>query len=143
MVKKGNPKNITHNLNNLANSNLNVVIGNPNSGSVGKEAKHILVKRNIFNQVDKNVVYYTTDSKDLIPALINTDIDLTINWQATYTWDNNRNYIDTLTISNKYAKNKKLILGVLKYSKYPDIAKRVLNFAASEKGKAIFKKYGF
>jgi molybdate transport system substrate-binding protein len=39
-------------------------------------------------------------------------------------------------------KEKKLYLGLLKYSKYPDIAKKIMHYAFSKDGKKVFKKYG-
>ena len=143
MVKKGNPKNIVACLESLADINNRVVIGNPNSGSVGKETKKILDKKKIFDKVSKNVVYYTTDSKDLIPALKNDEADIIINWYAASTWEDNENYVDTLCIDEEFAKEKKLILGLIKYSKHPNLAKAFMKYASSQKGKDIFMKYGF
>jgi len=143
MVKKGNPKKIDSRLESLLNKNYKVVIGNPNSGSIGKETKKILDKKHIFKEVSKNVIYFTTDSKDLLLALKKNDADLIINWHASSTWDDNRNYIDEIIIDEEYASEKKLYLGLLKYSLYPNISKKFIEYASSAKGKAIFKKYGF
>ncbi len=143
LVQKGNPNNIDNNLDNLMNEKYKVVIGNPYSGSVGKETKTILDKKGIFDEVSKNVSYYTTDSKDLIPALKKKEADIVINWYATSVWDDNKNYVDVLEIDTMYAKEKKLYLSLLKYSKYPDISKAFMKYAASDKGKEIFLKYGF
>jgi len=143
MVKEGNPKNINNCLESLTNKDYKVVIGNPKSGSIGKETKKILDKKNIFNEVNENTVYYTTDSKDLILALKNNEADLIINWYASSTWDDNKSYVDVLNIDKEFAAEKKLFLGLLKYSKYPNISKSFITYASSPKGRAIFKKYGF
>ena len=45
MVRKGNPKNIPDNLESFANPDYYVVIGDPDSGSIGRETKKILEKR--------------------------------------------------------------------------------------------------
>lgn len=50
MVQKGNPKGITADLSNLADNNYGVVIGNPDSGSIGKETKKILQSRGFLNR---------------------------------------------------------------------------------------------
>jgi molybdate transport system substrate-binding protein len=142
MVQKGNPLHISSDLANLINKNYYVVIGNPNSGSVGKTTKKVLEKRGIFSEVEQNAVKFTTDSKDLTLLLKNKEADLVINWYATYTWDDNSKYMDAIAIDDKYEPNKKLILATLKSSKYPEIAQAFLKYASSEKGKAIFKKYG-
>ena len=142
MVQKGNPKGISADLFNLTNKKYGVMIGNPDSGSIGKETKNILEKSGIFKDVIKNVMSLTTDSKDLVKAIKNKEADIVINWYATSTWDDNSKYIDVLDIDLKYAKKKKLILGLLKFSNNIDIAKKFMNLAGSTKGKEIFQKYG-
>ena len=47
-----------------------------------------------------------------------------------------------LSIDEKYATKKKLVLGLLKTSKYPGIARRFMEYAASDKGRDLFKRYG-
>ncbi len=84
----------------------------------------------------------TIDSKDLILAIKNDEADIVVNWYAPYTWDDNKDYIDIINIDKEYAKHKKLYLSLLTYSKYPDIAKKIMEYAKSKEGKNIFKKYG-
>ncbi len=51
MVQKGNPKTIGSDLDNLLNPEYYVIIGNPESGSIGKETEKILKKKGIFEEV--------------------------------------------------------------------------------------------
>ena len=142
MVQEGNPKNITPDLNNLAREDLYVVIGNPDSGSIGKETKKILQKKGIFEAVKNNVRGLTTDSKMLFTVLKEQTADIVINWYAVSTWSDNADYVDVLSIDEAYATKKKLVLGLLRSSKHPDIARRFMEVASSERGHAIFEKYG-
>lgn len=142
MVQKGNPKNIKADLNTLKDKQYYVVIGNPNSGSIGKETKKILEKKGIFEEVQKNARELTTDSKDLISVLKNKDADLVVNWFASSTWDENKDHVEALSINENFAKKKKLVLGLLKYSKHPEIASKFMDYAESETGKKLFEKYG-
>ncbi|WP_415716552.1 substrate-binding domain-containing protein [Maridesulfovibrio sp.] len=142
MVKKGNPKNIPASLDSLADKRFLVAIGNPESGSIGRETKKILDKKSIFSKVANNVQIMTTDSKDLIRFLKGEEADLVVNWYATATWAENEDSITVLPISDEYAEKKKLIIGLLRFSRYPEIARAFMDYAASEKGKAIFNKYG-
>ena len=142
MVRKGNPKQITGDLENLANDKYAVVIGDPNSGSIGRETKKILDRRKIFEDVCRNALKLTTDSKDLVKAIKEGEADLVINWYATSTWPENRKYVDTLTIDEQYAVKKQLTLGILKYTKHPEIARKFLRFASSPEGQEIFNRYG-
>ena len=142
MVQKNNPKKIKNCLSSLTDKKLRIVIGNPYSGSIGKETKKILDKKGIFEEVNKNIEYYTTDSKDLTLALKNDKADLVVNWYATSTWEGNKKYIDVFVIDEKFAKKKKLIIGLLKYSNNPEIAKKFIKYASSKEGQEIFKKHG-
>lgn len=142
MVQKGNPKCITSDLSNMTDRDLVVEIGNPESGSIGKETKKILQAYGNFEDVVINAIRFTTDSKELLNALKSKELDLVINWYATYTWGDNSDYLDVIKIDSTYAHVNHLELSILKYSKYPDIAKAFMTYASSEKGKDIFKKYG-
>lgn len=142
MVQKGNPKNIPNDLKVLTNKDYYVVIGNPDSGSIGKETKKILTSIGIFNAVLQQASEMTTDSKRLIDVLKNGEADLVINWYATSVWSAHRDYVDVLVIDEKFAQRKRLVLGLLNSSKYPLIAKKFMTYAASEKGRRIFDKYG-
>ena len=142
MVQKGNPRGIKADLSELKDKNLYVVIGNPDSGSIGKETKNILTRAQIFDEVLTNASELTTDSKRLIEVLKSKEADLVINWYATAKWIENRDYVDTLAIDEQFAKKKKLVLGLLSSSRYPDIARKFMEYAASEEGNRIFTRYG-
>lgn len=142
MVQKGNPRAIKADLNALTETNNYVVIGNPESGSIGKETKKILTSALLFDDVMSNAREMTTDSKRLIEVLRKGEADLVINWYATARWPENIAYVDTLMIDEQYAKKKNLILALLSSSKYPDIARKFMDYAASEQGRSIFNKYG-
>ena len=142
MVAKGNPKKISSDLNNLKSKKYTVVIGNPESGSIGKETKKILTKKKIFDEVISNSAILTTDSKKLFQVLKNNEADLVINWYAVSTWKEQRDFVTAIEIDEKYASKNKLVIGLLKYSKHPEIAKEFMKYAKSSAGKAIFNKYG-
>lgn len=142
MVQKGNPKGITSDLLNLADNNYGVVIGNPDSGSIGRETKKILQSRGIFESVIMNIMSLTTDSKDLVKVIKDKEADIVINWYAASTWDENMKYIDTIEIDRAYAEKNKLIIGLLKFSRHPNISKKFMFLAASSQGQKIFNKYG-
>ena len=143
MVQKGNPFNISANLENLANPDYYIVIGNPDSGSIGKETRRILKEEGIYEDVLQNAYELTTDSKDLVSALVEGKADIVINWYAVSTWDENANYMDVIPIGAEFAPPKKLILATLKTAKEPELAKIFMEYAISDEGQAIFEKYGF
>jgi len=141
-VQKGNPKNITADLNNFQNKEYNVVIGNPDSSSIGKETKRILQKKGIFENVIAHAKKLPIDAKELIQIIKDKHTDLTINWYAFAQIEENKPFVDTLPIDRKYVKRKRIMLGLLKSSRNPEIASRFMTFAVSEDGINIFKKHG-
>ncbi len=143
MVQEGNPKSISADLENLTKKEYKVSIVDPKAGSIGKEAKKILEKKGIYDQVVANVDQFgTADSGDLILMLKDKKVDLVINWFATSAWPDNRDFVDPLPIDDKYAKKKKLVIGLLKTSENPEIARKFMEYAGSEKGRELFTEYG-
>jgi len=142
MVPKGNPKRIGADLDILKSKEHYVVIGNPDSGSIGRETKKILSAAGIYEEVATNAREMTTDSKRLSQVLKNGEADVVTNWYATSRWPENREHIDVLAIDQRYAAKKRLVLGLLKTSGHPEIAKKFMAYAGSEQGRAIFERYG-
>jgi len=143
LFQKGNPKQLGKDLSELSRSDLKVVIGNPNSSSVGKIAKKILEKHGSYQQVLSNVLYVTPDSKDLTKALKDHSADLSLSWYAVAFWDENKLVIDAIPIDDSFGSKKKLVIGLLRASKHPDIARAFMNYAQSDAGQGIFRAYGF
>ena len=142
-VAKGNPKNVDADVKSLLREDLSVVSCNPESGSIGRETKRILDNAGIYDQIVDKSVYLTTDSRNLNAAIINKDADAVINWRATAFFEENRPHMDVINLDPEQAKPKKLLLNLLAFSKHPEIAKYMMEVAASERGQAIFRKYGF
>ncbi|MBB1487563.1 substrate-binding domain-containing protein [Oceanospirillum sediminis] len=143
MVVKGNPKNVRADVNELLRSDLDIVVCNPDSGSIGKESKKILSSVGIYDQVFEKSQYLTTDSRNLNKALRVGDADVILNWRATAFFPENRPNTEILDLPVTMAKPKKLQLNLLTFSDNPEAAKKVMEFAASGEGQAIFRKYGF
>jgi molybdate transport system substrate-binding protein len=142
MVREGNPKGIQQSLDSLKSPSHYVVIGNPDSGSIGKETKKILSAAGIFEDVMVNAKELTTDSKRLVEVLKDNEADVVINWHATATWPENSDFIDALPIDEQYANKKRLVLGLLSTAKHPKIATKFMDYAASDEGQRIFDRYG-
>jgi molybdate transport system substrate-binding protein len=143
LVQEGNPKGIGPTLNALKNPDYYVVIGNPDSGSIGEETKKILSSAGIFEEVLLNARELTTDSKRLVTVLKDGEADIVVNWYATATWPENANFIDALPIDERYATKKELMLALLSTAKYPVIAEKFMEYATSSEGQRIFDRYGF
>lgn len=144
-VKKGNPLNIK-NIDAFIDERISSTLCNPNSGSIGRMTEKIFIKHGgeeFFEKAYDNATLIGTDSRNLNRALIDGYADLTINWRTTAYWDENSKYIDILEEASKDFPKKKLLINLLSFSKHPEIAKKFMEFASSEEGKKIMKKYGF
>ncbi len=143
VVAKGNPKNIKGELKDLTNPNYGVVLCNPESGSIGRETKKILTKAGLYDEATANTKFLTTDSRNITKAIKDKEADISINWHATTAWEENRDYVDSIKIDEKFAMKKELLLNGLTFTKHPGIVKEFLKFAGGEQGRQIFKDYGF
>ncbi len=123
-VQPGNPYQIVSDMKALLDPALNVVIGGPDSGSIGGETKRILDGAGIYQDVVEHALYMTTDSKGLVQALKNREADLVINWRAVYFAPDNKESMDFIPLPPGLAIKQPLLMGLLKYSRDPDLAKR-------------------
>lgn len=144
-VQKNNPKDIK-NLNALINEEYSSILCDPNSGSIGRMTKKILLNTKdeaFFYQAFDNTIAIGTDSRNLNKALIDKTVDVTINWKATAHWEENKEFVDTIELPQTIAPKQKLYMNLLSFSKHPNIAKSFIDFASSEQGQKIMKRYGF
>lgn len=142
-VQNGNPRDISADVTNLVDPQLHVVIGNDNSGSIGRETRRILELAGIYQDVVDNALYLTTDSKGLVKAIKNKEADIVINWQAVLYLDDNQQHMTVLPIADQYIEKQPLVLGLLSYSKHPELARKFMDLATSPGGQSTFKRYGF
>ena len=144
-VQKGNPKKIKG-LDDLLNEDIGTMLCNPESGSIGKNTKKVLISykgEEFFDEAFDATIEVGTDSRNINKALIDKVVDMAINWKTSSFWKENSPYIDIITIDEKYAPKKKLLLTELSFSAHKDIVYKFLEFSKSKKAQEIMKKYGF
>lgn len=143
VVKKGNPKHVKGDPKELLRSDLTVIIGNAESGSVGKETKDVLETAGLYQKVLDAALYLAPDSRVLNNAMKKGEADAILNWRATAFFPDNMAAVDVVDLSPKLAKPQALLLNMLTYSKNKDLARRFMAFTAGAEGQAIFRKWGF
>jgi len=143
MVQKGNPKNLTNDIDQLTDERLNVVLGNPKTGSIGRATEKALKKAGIAESAFENSIFLTTDSLRLIEALKHKEADITLSWYASGTWEGHREYVEILALPEKIAQPKTLELSKLKFSQHPELAKAFMDYTSSKHGLTVFREYGF
>lgn len=143
MVAKGNPKQVKPDLKELLRKDLSVGLGNPDSGSVGKESKRILDTARMYDKTVRSAALLAPDSRSITNALKKGEIDVALNWKATAFFPDNIDKLQAIELDAKVAIPQPLMLLRLNSSRRPDLATQFLALASSEQGKAIFQKYGF
>nr|WP_320048842.1 substrate-binding domain-containing protein [uncultured Desulfuromonas sp.] len=142
-VQRGNPLHIEASLDELADPGYNVVLGNEFSGAIGRETKNILLTAGLYDRVVENVLYMATDSKGLAQAIRHQDADLVMNWKAVASLPENKYVMEVLALPEEIAGRHPLQMGLLSYSRQPELARLFLELAHSERGRDIFRRYGF
>ncbi len=143
MVQKGNPKKIKPDLKELLRKDLAVVLGSSESGSVGVEAKRILVASGLYPKVAAKVVQMLPDSRSIMAAMRRGDADVTLSWRATGYFPDNIPHVDVVNLPSSVASPQELQLTLLTFSKNQAMARKFIEFAAGPQGQAIFQRYGF
>jgi molybdate transport system substrate-binding protein len=143
LVQKGNPKHIS-NLGDFAKANIKVVLGDKNTGSVGKITKSILTlykNENWFDEVYEKSIKVPT-SVEIIETLKNNQADVSINWKAAVFKKDNNDFVDFINIPY-IAPKQKLFLTTIKFSKNLGIAKEFVDFVFAKENKRFIKSKGF
>lgn len=143
VVKKGNPKHVKGDPKELLRSDLTIIIGNAESGSVGKETKDVLESAGLYQKVLDAAIYLAPDSRVLNNAMKKGEADAILNWRATAFFPDNAALVDVVDLNPKLAKPQSLLLNLLTFSSHKEEAKRFMAFTAGEEGQAIFRKWGF
>jgi molybdate transport system substrate-binding protein len=143
LVRKGNPKQVKGHPRELLRKDLGVIIGNAESGSVGKESKDVLDALGIYAKVLDASIYLAPDSRNLNIAMKQGEADAVLNWRATGFFPDNAKFVDVVDLPVAIAKPQALLLNLLSFSKNKALAKRFMAFAAGKEGQAIFRSYGF
>ena len=141
-VQEGNPKNITG-LADLGNSDVKVVLGDPQGPAIGSTSAKILNKTNLTDNVTPNVVTYTTTVNQLLTYLVTGQADATIIWADMTTWSESQGKITTVEIPENQNIIKTIPIAVTVYTQDQDLAMKFEDYATSTEGLEIWKKWGF
>ncbi|KZL91412.1 molybdate ABC transporter substrate-binding protein [Clostridium magnum] len=137
-VPKGNPAGITS-IKDFSKSGVKVILGDPKTSPLGKLASKLFEKASIVEQVNKNVVSTVTTVNEIVTFLSMKKADASIIWE-----DNALNAakdIDLVQIPKEENTIKVVPISTLKSSKDAELAKRFMDFTASDEAKPIFVKY--
>jgi len=141
IVQKGNPHNITS-LEDLSKPGLRVGIADPISVCVGLYAKELLEKNGLWESVKRNIVVYA-QSCDATAALIPTGaVDAIIGWHVFVDWYPDK--AERVWIEPSKVPKIGYIAGAVSvFAEDKVLAKKFLDFLASEDVAGIWARYGY
>ena len=140
IVQKGNPKRI-NSLADMGKPGVRVGVGNPEACAIGEITKTILEKNRLKDQVEENVIHTTVTVTELANAVKLKTIDVAVVWDATATFHTE----DTEVVSIPPEQNvvARIPIGILSFSKKRELARKFIDFVASDRGRRIFEKHGY
>jgi molybdate transport system substrate-binding protein len=140
-VQKGNPKNI-RSLADLAKPGIKVGIGNPQAVCLGLYAVEIMDYNHLLADIDKNIVVNAESCEKIATLLSLKTVDAVIGWDVFQYWDPEN--IDVIYLSPEQLPRLAYIPGVVtEYAQDADGARQFLDFLTSDRGQAIFQKWGY
>jgi len=140
IVQKGNSKGITS-LEDMGKHGVRIGVGNPEACAIGEITKSILEKNKLAAQVEENMIHTTVTVIDLANAIKLKTIDAAIVWDATaklYTDD-----VEVVPIPQEKNVIARIPIGILSFSKNKKLARKFIDFIASDLGRRIFEKHGY
>jgi molybdate transport system substrate-binding protein len=139
LVQKGNPKNI-RSLQDLLPSGLKLGLGDPNACAIGRATREILAKNNIpWEAIRENVAFLSLTVNELGMQIQARSLDAVIVWDAIARYYSN--YGQEIPVPAENNVTSTVDIGVLTFTKNRLSAEKFVEFAASEQGRAIFKKH--
>jgi len=141
LVQRGNPKEINA-LEDLLKPGVKVGFGSPDACAIGRTTRKILAQNGIaWKDISRNVVFQSLTVNELGMQIQARSLDAIIIWDAMAEYFSR----DTDAIAIPLEKNviSSVDIGVLKFTKKKEQAEKFVDFAASEKGRAILAKHKY
>ncbi|NOZ22513.1 MAG: molybdate ABC transporter substrate-binding protein [Planctomycetes bacterium] len=140
-VQRGNPKGIKS-LADLAKPGMRVAVANPRSVCVGLYAVEILEGASLGEKVRANIVTYPESCAATCRTVALKQVDAVLGWRVFQHWSP-RN-VESLLIDPKFVPRVCSVpIAVSRFSRNRDLAEKFVSFAASERGKAVFRKWHY
>jgi len=139
-VQKGNPLNI-QTIEDLTRPGLRVGVGEPEALAVGRLTEEMLKDIGIYEDVMKNVVLTGGSATKLIMPLAMGNLDVQINWRPVAHAFHEK--VDTILIDPEKLKYSVAPIGMTTFTEKEELARKYLDFVASDEGRALFAQYGY
>lgn len=137
-VEKGNPKGIKS-LKDLTEDGIKVVLGDAKANAVGMTAAKI-IEKNRLEAINENVIATTATVNELIVIISTGEADVAIVTEDSIRLSED---VEMVEIPEEENIDQLIPVGSLTSSNNPELAQKLVDFIASEEGKAIFEKTGY
>lgn len=135
-VQKGNPKGIST-VEDLANTDVEILIGDPDSTPIGKIAMKALEDAGIKDKV--NILANTATAPAMATALAAGEADAVIVWKENAKADG----IEIINTADMEKYIKTIPAAILKYAADTDALEAFIDYLNSDEAKEIWIKYGY
>jgi len=141
LVQKGNRKNILG-LDDLLKPGVKLGLGDEKACAIGRIVKKIFAKNNIaWTEVERNLKFQSLTVNELGMQIQAKALDAVIVWDAIARYYSQ--YGDEIPIPAEKNVISTIDIGVLKFTKYREIAEKFVEFVISESGRDIFRKHNY
>jgi len=141
LVQKGNPMGIIG-LRDLVKPGISLGLGDPRACAIGRKSRKIFAKNNIpWSEVEKNLRYQSLTVNELGGQIQTGSLDAVIIWDAVANYYADHAQMVTIPLEQNIISTVEM--GILKFTQNRELAQKFVEFAASERGQAIFKKHNY
>ena len=141
-VPKGNSAKVAG-LDDLTREGVRVSIGDPKAPAIGRVAKKILVKADLWEAVQPNIQVYAPTVNQLLIYVALEQVDAAIIWQDLTSWAEGHGKIEVVPIDAARNIIKTIPTAVCSQAPHPKTAQAFNDYIASEEGLRIWAKWGF
>lgn len=138
-VPKGNPAGITC-LEDLAKEDVQIVLGDEKSAAIGKVCQKILQQNGLDEAVNNNTIAKAATVNELVVYITMGQADASIIWEDNVMGVEE---IEMVRIADEKNEIKIIPVCIVKNSGKEELARKFVDFTASEEGKGIYEKHGF
>ncbi len=141
-VPSGNPGKIKS-LKNFANKDVKLALGDPKGPAIGRVAKQIFEKLNIYEQVKANTLVWTPTVNQLLIYINLRQVDAVIIWEDLATWSENKKKIEIIEIPEDQNTIKTIPAAITRQGYTKTSAREFNDYISSDSAAAVWKKWGF
>jgi molybdate transport system substrate-binding protein len=141
LVAKGNPRGI-HTLADLVRPDIRIGLGDPEACAIGRVAARIFAKNGISDKdVADCVTFRSLTVNELGDKVKLGALDAVIVWDATAAYYQNATEVVRIPADQNVIST--VPVAALNTSDEPELARQLMDFLASEQGKAVFAKHHY